>query len=180
MTGIIRKQKLKLRALPRFLASIFDGTGTVARKDGLATYIDLDYSEFVELTSGLDPANSQIAIYNSATGVWNTTTIASVLSAAQTTQIITAGATVTVTASDGLIIINKTIGSATTVNMPISATKIGKCKIVDWKGDASTNNITINASGSEKFNGNSATWTIAGDGGSVVLDPISTGIGYGV
>lgn len=172
--------RLKIRVIPKFMAAIFAGNGTAVRKNGLATYVDLNYSLLTELTSGLDSANDLVAIYNKSTGIWNTTTLASILSASQTVQIITSGSTVNVAASDGLIIINKTVGSATAVNMPASATKIGKCKIVDWKGDAGTNNITINANGTEKFNGNSATWTIAADGASLVLDPISTGIGYGV
>jgi hypothetical protein len=172
--------KLKIRTLPRFLSSIFAGTGTAIRKDGLATYFDLDYSLLSELTSSLDPANSLVAVYNKSSRVWNTTTLATILSAAQTTQIVTSGATVNAAAADGLIIINKTVGSATTVNVPASASKIGKLKIVDWKGDAGTNNITIVPNGTEKFNGNLSSWVIAADGGSVILDPISTGLGYGI
>lgn len=36
--------KLKLRSSVRFLASIFSGVGTAVRKDGLATYVDVDFS----------------------------------------------------------------------------------------------------------------------------------------
>jgi hypothetical protein len=36
--------KIKLRSSVRFLASIFAGTGTAVRKDGLATYVDVDFS----------------------------------------------------------------------------------------------------------------------------------------
>lgn len=38
---------LKLRTTPRFLASIYSGTNTTVRKDGLATYIDVDFSDLI-------------------------------------------------------------------------------------------------------------------------------------
>lgn len=100
--------------------------------------------------------------------------------AGTTRQTITAGTTVTVANTDSLIIINKTVGSPTTVNLPASAGKIGEVKIVDYKGDATTNPITVNCNGAEKFNGAQASWTIGNDGGSIVCDPIPTGTGYAI
>lgn len=98
----------------------------------------------------------------------------------QTEQIKTSAGNVTVATTDGLIIINKTVGQATTVTLPASASKSGPVKVVDWKGDASTNVITIALTGGDKLNGNLTTWVIASDGGSVMLDPISDGTGYAV
>lgn len=171
--------KLKIRSRVKFFAALFAGIGTAVRKDGLAAYVDLDYS-LLNLATSFNSSDSIVAIYHPSTGIWEKTSLASILSGSQTYQIITAGSTVNVAATDGLIIINKTSGSATAVNMPASALKIGKCKIVDWKGDAGTNNITINNNASEKFNANQSTWTLAADGASIVLDPIPTGIGYAV
>lgn len=102
---------------------------------------------------------------------------------AATFQYITAGATVTVASTDSLIIINKSVGSPTTVNLPAASSKVGRVKIVDFKGDANTNNITVNRSGSDTFNGGATSWTIAAAGASVVFDPIvnsGTSIGYAV
>lgn len=82
--------------------------------------------------------------------------------------------------NDRLIIINKTVGAPTTVTLPGSALKLGRVKIVDFKGDASTNNITVNPDGAEKFNGALTSWVISGDGASVVFDPIPSGLGYAV
>lgn len=101
-------------------------------------------------------------------------------SLAQTQQIITADAVVSVAATDGLIAMNKGSGAATTVNLPLAASKIGPVKISDWKGDAGTNNITVNASGTDKLNGNRTSWTIAADGASVVFTPLNNGSGYAV
>jgi hypothetical protein len=169
--------KLKLRVTPKFLASFFNGVGTIARKDGLASYID--YTQLFELTSGIDSANSLVAIYNKATGIWNVTTLATVVNASQTLQIITGVPDVNVAATDGLIVMNRTVSAASNVNLPSSATKIGKVKVSDFKGDSGANIITVNATGTDKFPGGGSTWQIADNGASVVFDPIP-GVGYAV
>lgn len=170
---------LRLKVSPRFPLTILDGIGTKVRKNGLVEYIDLDYSQFYPL--GLfDPTTSQILVQSTIDGSFGFISVAQIITMAQTQQVITSGTTVTVAAADGLIIINKTVGSATTVNLPASSSKIGPVKIVDWKGDAYTNNITINAVGSDKLNGNLTSWTIGADGGSIVLTPLINGTGYAV
>jgi hypothetical protein len=171
--------KLKIRTLPRFLSSIFAGTGTAIRKDGLATYIDLNWSLFGRAGS-YDPSAQQVLIQSTLDSSFQTATIAQLISASQTQQIKTSAGSVNVAANDGLIILNKTVGAATTVNLPASSNKVGPVKIVDWKGDAGTNNITIALVGSDKLNGNLTTWTIAADGASVVCTPLSDGSGYAV
>lgn len=102
------------------------------------------------------------------------------LTATQTQQIKTSSGSVTVAATDSLIAINKTVGAATTVTLPLAASKTVPVKVSDWKGDAGTNNITINVSGSDKLNGNLTSWTIAGDGASLVFSPLQDGSGYAV
>lgn len=58
-------------------------------------------------------------------------------------DIITAGATVTLNANSRKIVINKSVGSATAVSMPVSP-KLGQTVLIkDGKGDAKANNITI-------------------------------------
>lgn len=98
-------------------------------------------------------------------------------------QYITSGSTVTVGTTDNLIVINKSVGSATTINLPLAQSKVGSVKIVDYKGDASTNNITVNCIGTDTFNGGNTSWVIAADGASLVFNPIISnglGIGYAV
>jgi hypothetical protein len=170
---------LRLRVSPRFLASIFSGVGTSIRKDGLATYIDLDYSEF-GASAAPDPSTSEILVRSSGDGSFSIVTIAQLLTSVQTQQIKTSAGDVNVSHDDGLIIINKTVGQATTVNLPTSADKVGPVKIVDWKGDAGTNNITISVVGTDKLNGNATSWVIASDNGSVVLHPLEDGSGYAI
>jgi hypothetical protein len=169
-------QGLKLKGPSGFALPLIGRTGLKATKTGGIWYLDLDYSSFDELTS-FDAGQELVAVIDRA-GVWSVVSFASLISAGQTTQIITTG-DCTVQPNDGLIIINKGTGAATAVTLPAAANKVGKVKIVDFKGDASTNNITVSPNGSETFNGGATSWVIDGDGGSAVFDPIP-GTGYAV
>jgi hypothetical protein len=93
-------------------------------------------------------------------------------------QEVTSGASAVVETNAETVRVNKTVGSATTLIMPPASTIEFEPLISDWKGDASTNNITINLSGSEKIQGLSS-WTIASDYGSVRLKPIP-GVGFSI
>lgn len=93
-------------------------------------------------------------------------------------QHITAGASATVLVNAETVRVDKTVGSATTLTMPPANTMLFPVLIVDWKGDAATNNITINPTGSETIQGLSS-WTIAGNNGSVSLKPIP-GVGFAI
>lgn len=172
-------QRLKLRVIPKFLAAIFNGIGTSVRKNGLATYIDWDPSGFSPLAS-YDPSAQQVVTRSTVDGSFGLVTIAQLIASSQTQQIKTTAGDVNVSANDGLIALNKTVGAASAVNFPASASKVGEVKVSDWKGDAGTNNITITLPGTEKFNGNQSTWTLAADGASAVFTPLNDGSGYAV
>lgn len=58
-------------------------------------------------------------------------------------RVVTAAGTVTVTNTDGLVVVNKTTGAATTVVLPGSPYTGQIVVIKDGKGDAYINNITI-------------------------------------
>lgn len=58
-------------------------------------------------------------------------------------RIVTAGASVTVAAANGLIVVNKTAGSPTTVTLEASPIAGSAHRVKDGKGDASVNPITI-------------------------------------
>ncbi len=61
----------------------------------------------------------------------------------QQIRVVTASGAVTVAASDFIVVVNKTTGAATTVNLPSSPTSGQTFRIKDGKGDAATNAITI-------------------------------------
>lgn len=92
----------------------------------------------------------------------------------------TTSGSVTVATSDVLIAVNKTVGEATPVTLPLSASKLGAVKVADWKGDSLTNNITVSVSGSDKMNGNQTSAIIKTNGASLVFTPLSDGSGYAI
>jgi hypothetical protein len=93
---------------------------------------------------------------------------------------VTAAGAVTVSADDAdIIVINKTVGAATTVNLPSAASRTKPVKIVDGKGDAGANNITIvPVSGQKVFGTVDFTPTIDGNGGQLTLTPKADGSGW--
>lgn len=103
--------------------------------------------------------------------------LASTFSSIGADQEITSGASAAVNANSSTVRVNKTVGGAITLTLPAAASKTVPVLIADWKGDAGTNNITINLSGAETFPGGLTSWTIGADAGSVFLRPIS-GVGY--
>lgn len=166
---------LKLRVIPKFKAALFDGFGTRARKDGLASYVDLDFSNLTALGT-YDPSQQRLVAQSTVDGSIGTVTLAQVIAGSQTEQVITAGNFV-VAPNDGTIQVNKTVGSATAGLLPDPGSKVGDVWILDRKLDSSTNNITLTVVGAKLING-LASWVIAGDGAAVCLRPLKDGTGY--
>jgi hypothetical protein len=76
---------------------------------------------------------------------------------------------------DDLVIVAKSVGSATTVTMPASALRTrGPVQIKDGKGDADTNNITVLFNGTEKAD-NFTSIIIRSKYGSVAFAPNPAG-----
>jgi len=175
----VSSTSLKLRVVPKFKAALFDGTGTKVRKDGLASYTDIDFSG-LSILGSYDPSSQFLIAQSEVDGTLGRVTIAQVIAASQTEQDIAAGAVVNVAVNDGMIKIAKTVGSATQVILPLASTKVGPVTISDFKGDAGTNNITVTLSGADKFPGNLTQWVIAGDGASITAKPLKDGTGYAI
>lgn len=87
------------------------------------------------------------------------------------------GATIAANTSDGDILVGSGSSAATTVNLFAASLAARPISIVDTTGNAGTNNITINASGSDKINGQSAI-VIAADYGAMTLYPLVGGGGW--
>jgi hypothetical protein len=148
---------------------------TVARANGIYTF-DVDYSVLEEITS-FDPSQELIAVQGRS-GIWNLLSLATLFSiTTQTEQHITDAGPVTIQNTAGIVRVDQTVGAPITLTLPLASDKTCPVLISDWKGDAGTNNITIETSGSDTFPGGLTEWTIAADIGSVFLRPIS-GVGY--
>lgn len=100
--------------------------------------------------------------------------------ASRTQRVVTAAGTVTIDADDAdIVVINKTVGAATTVNLPSAASRSRPIMIVDGKGDAATNNITIvPISGQSIFATVDYQPKIDGNGGALILTPKEDGTGW--
>lgn len=116
-------------------------------------------------------------LWNATAGAYEPATalLWQALFASQVVQEVTGAGPVNVLANAGIVRVNQTIAAPITLIMPASTVKIGDVLISDWKGDAGTNNITVQTSGTDKLPGNRTTWTIAGDGGSLCLRPLPGG-----
>jgi hypothetical protein len=173
----IASPSLRLLSRPIYPLKFVAGTGIVLSSSNGTSTTSLDYSLLAELPT-YDPTQKLFAIVDRVTGLWNKVSLASILTGSQTVQIVTAAGDVTVQPNDGLIILNKTAGAATNVILPAASTKIGRVKVVDWKGDADVNNVTIVPNGAETIQGRSS-WKLAAPNASIDLAPVSA-LGYAV
>lgn len=97
-----------------------------------------------------------------------------------TQRLVTVAGAVTVVSDDSdIIVIDKTVAAATTVNLPSAAARTKAVRIQDGKGDANTNNITVVPVSGEKIYGTvDYTPIIDGNGGFVLLTPRADGTGW--
>ena len=100
--------------------------------------------------------------------------------ATPTQRLVAASGAVTIDAADSdIIVIDKVVGEATVVNLPSAAARSKPVKVVDGKGDAGTNNITISpVSGEEIYGIVDYAHIIDGNGGQVTLVPRADGSGW--
>jgi hypothetical protein len=174
---VFPKPLLKGKMDVRFPANVQASNFVTLTRDGGTYILGVDYTV---LTPGpiSDPTTAMVAVLDQTSGFYRIVSLSSLLaSALLVEQNITAAGPVNVGNNTGIVRVNQTVGAAMTLNMGLSSAKTCPVLISDWKGDAGTNNITINLSGADKFPGNLTSWTIAADTGSVLLRPIP-GVGY--
>lgn len=124
-------------------------------------------------SSGCPTAASSCTITPS--GGTNTQTLAQAFGG----RVVTAAGAITGATTDHIIEVNKTVGAATTVNLPACNANSGlSITVIDGKGDAATNNITLtpsagNINGATTFvmNINRQSETIWYDGSQCVVSP---------
>lgn len=176
---ILRRVTAKVKALVRYLSRLIGGTGIVVTVSNGTATIDLDYLELNPLTT-FNPSEYVVAIQNLADDSFAYIPLSLFLSNPGAVQVVTAAGDVIVLPATQLLIMNRTADeSPSNIIMPAADDKIGPVKIVDWKANSGSFPHTINPSGSEIFQGGLTSWSLSGDGASVVLTPIS-GVGYAV
>lgn len=175
---LTRVNALKLKVLPRFPASIrAEKFLTVTSANSTYTF-DVDYTL---LSPGpvVDPTTAMVAVFDQTAGIYKIISLASLI--ASTTQIeqhITAAGPVDILPNTGIVRVDQATGAAITLTLPLASTKTCPVLISDWKGDAGTNNITVNASGSDKFPGGITSFKIDGDTASRFLRPVQGGYAW--
>lgn len=92
-------------------------------------------------------------------------------------KFVTSGASYSVLAADVRVLVNKTVGSVTSIVLPDSTTKTGPVLVKDLKGDAATNNITVTFTGGQTCDGLSSV-VVGINYGSYWFTPLSTGGWY--
>lgn len=102
------------------------------------TQVTARINAFTSVLSGAVPASG------GGTTTWLRAdgTFTSISAVVPTIRVVTAAGAVTVTTADNIVVVNKTVGAATTVNLPAGTTGLSFV-IKDGKGDSATNNLTI-------------------------------------
>jgi len=143
-------------------------------------------TSFTTLTGALTGTELQwlVSPGNAAHGVlYNITldTLAAFFAAfpALNTTIITSGSTYNVLPTDTRLLVNKTLGSATSIIFPTASSMIYTQPVLikDLKGDTGTNPITISFSGGELCDG-LATITINNPYGWTTINPVPGGTAW--
>jgi hypothetical protein len=173
----IASPALKLKTAIRLAATIVGRNFIEVSQNGTAFTVKADYT-LLDPSPIIDPSATLVAIWDADSQTFKTASISSLIAqAGAIDQHITAAGPVAVLNNAGIVRVDQAVGAAITLNMPLSSAKTCPVLISDWKGDAGTNNITINLAGADKFPGGLTSWTIAADTGSIRLSPIA-GAGY--
>lgn len=178
-TKIVRKRALRLKVIQKIPANLVGANGiSIVKTNGTYTATP-DYSSLAELLT-FDPTK-EFVLVSSIDGTCYKVAISTLINnSSSTIRVVTEAGDITVGINTRILIMNRTANETPSrILLPASSSKVGGIKIVDWKGNAGAFPHTIYPNGVEKINGNQATWTIWGDNGSAILDPVS-GLGYAV
>lgn len=159
-----------------FPSLVFGASGVkVIKQNGIWT-IGLDYTVFQQLPSVADPANTYSLVWNALTGVYALIPIGAASSSRVVRTLVAAGP-YTALPADDVLIVNQAVAAPFTVNVDWSI-RTKPLRVVDGKGDAFVNNITITpAAGQTQLAQVNYSYVIAGNGGSITLTPLPNNSG---
>lgn len=116
--------------------------GVILREGQTAGPRESDFGEARDFITKFDPARPP-AIGGTTPAAGTFTTLTNTGSRISKLRVHTAAGAVTVASDDHIVVVNKTSGAATTVNLPSSPATGRTLIIKDGKGDCQTNNITL-------------------------------------
>lgn len=147
----------------------------VTKQNGIWT-IAPDYTVFQLATSVADPVNTYVLVWNSLTNVFNLVAVGAIANL-KVNKTLTAPGPYTALPTDEILFVKQAVGAPFTINVDWSA-RSKPLRIVDGKGDASTNPITITPSaGQTQLASVNYSYVIDGNGGSITLTPLPDGTG---
>jgi hypothetical protein len=152
--------------------ALVTGSGLVAvsKNNGIWT-ISLNFTALAQQQVVVDPTNTYVLAYNVATGVSSLVQIAAA-SSAKNVKVLTAAGPYAALPSDDVLIVKQLVGAAFTVTVDWSQ-RARPLRIVDGKGDANVNNITITpTAGQTQLATVNYSYIIDGAGGSITLTPL--------
>lgn len=160
--------KLSFNPSTGILATTLDGAITAA-PDSTNTSRYLLFSPNNTGTAAAPLINANLN-YNPSSGILSVGGLALSAGIVYATRVVTASGAVTVTTSDYYISINKTVGAATTVNLPSSPVTGQTFIIKDGKFDAATNNITLTPAAGNIDNASTYIMNINGQSATVIYN----------
>lgn len=147
----------------------------ITKTNGIWT-IAPDYTAFVQSGSVADPTNSYVLVWNAISGLFTNVSVGAVASL-KSVKTLTAAGPYAALPTDDVLIVKQTAGAPFTVIVDWSA-RTKPLRIVDGKGDAAANNITITpAAGQTQLASVNYSYVIDGNGGSITLTPLPDGTG---
>jgi len=155
---LVPRAALIARTLPVLRATVSGGDGIAVVYGGGEYTASLDLAGLSALASiaASDQDNIFFLAYNSDTNIYGRAPLSVVLDSLllDAYRLVTAAGAVTVGTADRIILLNKTIGEATDINLPTSVSRNGvPVTVKDLRGDAATNRIRFVMSGSETLDG---------------------------
>lgn len=148
------------------------GSGPVAlaKQNGIWT-VSLNYGAFGPVNSVPNPATTYSLVWDSTTGTFYLIPLAAV-SGNKVVKVITAAGPYAAQPNDDVIIVKQLAGAPFTVTVDWSG-RTKPLKVVDGKGDAAANNITITpAAGQTQLASVNYSYVIDGNGGSITMTPL--------
>lgn len=151
------------------------GVVSVVKLNNIWT-IALNFAALGLSQSVVDPANSYVLVWNAVTGAFALVPLSAVFSSKVVKTLTTAGP-YAAAPNDEVLIVKQTVGAAFTITVDWSA-RTKPLRVVDGKGDAAANNITITpAAGQSQLATVNYSYVIDGNGGSITLTPLPDNTG---
>jgi hypothetical protein len=153
------------------------GVVAVAKNNGIWA-VSLNFTGLVQQNVLTDPENTFALVWNAVSGVFSLLRVPTLSSAAnKITRVVATPGPITASPADDVIIVKQAVAAPMIINVDWSQ-RTTPLRVVDGKGDASINNITIiPAAGQTQLAVVNFQYVIDGNGGSITLTPLPDGSG---